>query len=258
MRKCDDTNFMNWRYIDFPTRKINLHFDYPPGNKHIPSKGNCEEEFPFLHWWDMLVPWRVVLKSPSDHNITNHCEKPIACDRSVLVLAATLPGLFPNENLYSRYSIAFLPLVWVFIVIFKIYWKTIIYLLAPKSSEKDEQHIGQMETVNPWNSKNVDKSTNFPVVPRRIPWRCCFCEFGKPWSRWEFGMSSTPRPRKLPSRPLKAYQFISSPRRTKKKREQHAKWKKNNMKKNIQKETNKRLDWLCRFSLKKKPSHNFS
>ena len=99
--------------IDFPTRKINLHFDYPPGNKHSPSKGNCEDEFPFLHWWDMLVPWRVVLKSPSDHNITSHCEKPIACDRSVLVLAATLPGLFPNENLYSRYSLAFLPLVWV-------------------------------------------------------------------------------------------------------------------------------------------------
>lgn len=65
---------------------------------------------------------------------------------------------------------------------FKISWKTIIYLLAPKSSEKDEQHIGRMETLNPWTSKKVDKSTNFPVVPRRIPWRCCFCEFGKPWS----------------------------------------------------------------------------
>lgn len=32
---------------------------YPPGNEHIPSKGNFEDELPVSNWWDTLVPWRV-------------------------------------------------------------------------------------------------------------------------------------------------------------------------------------------------------
>ena len=32
---------------------------YPPGNEHIPSKGNFEDDFPFPVVGNVSLPWRV-------------------------------------------------------------------------------------------------------------------------------------------------------------------------------------------------------
>ena len=45
--------------IDFGRGKI-----YPPGNDHIsPKNGIFEDDFPNFPRWDMLIPWRVRVKS---------------------------------------------------------------------------------------------------------------------------------------------------------------------------------------------------